>query len=406
MSTPKIAIIGAGPAGCMLARLLLLGNISATVFEGEASLDVRSQGGTLDLHEQTGLAAIRAAGLDDEYLKYARYDGAAIGICDKNAKFYVRFGASSHGNPEIDRSELRSLLTRSLPEGTVKWSHRLLKVDDDLTLHFESGETETGFDLIVGADGAWSRTRSFLTDEKPFFAGIAGHMLSIPDAVKSAPAVSKFINRGSIFAFSDGKSITGQQMGDGTIHSNAWVRQEKDPRCVEVGTATKETVLKNFDDWADELVDIVRAADENVKAHSLYMLPVGCRWQHRAGVTILGDAAHLMTPFAGEGVNLAFEDAMSLSSAIIGYSEDAKSSLDKRVAKFEEDMFVRAKRAQEMTDGMMRAMFFTVGAPRTSIESYAIKRLSYGIPLSQLHFWRPFLAAGIYTYYFFFKLFR
>jgi 2-polyprenyl-6-methoxyphenol hydroxylase-like FAD-dependent oxidoreductase len=406
MSTPKIAVIGAGPAGCMLARLLLLGNISATVFEGEASLDVRSQGGTLDLHEKSGLAVIRAAGLYNEYLKYARYDGAALGICDKNAKFYIHFGASSHGNPEIDRSELRSLLTRSLPEGTVKWNHRLLKVDDDLTLHFESGETATGFDLIVGADGAWSRTRSFLTDEKPFFAGIAGNMLSIPDPAKSAPAVSKFINRGSIFAHSDGKSISGQQMGDGTIHCSAWVRQEKDPRGVDARTATKETILKDFNDWADELVDIIRAADENVKPHSLYMLPVGYRWQHKAGVTILGDAAHLMTPFAGEGVNLAFEDAKSLASAIIGKSKDAKSSLDKRVTKFEEDMFVRAKRAQEMTNGMMRAMFFTVGAPRSSIESYVLKRLSYGIPPSQLRFWRPLLAAGIYTFYFFFKLFR
>lgn len=77
MSSPKIAIIGAGPSGCMLGRILHRAGISCTVFEGEASLDFRSQGGTLDLHDESGIAAMKKAGLYDEFLKHARFDGVS-----------------------------------------------------------------------------------------------------------------------------------------------------------------------------------------------------------------------------------------------------------------------------------------------------------------------------------------
>lgn len=101
-SSPTIAIIGAGPAGCLLGRLLHQANIKCTIFEAEESLDFRSQGGTLDLN--SGLEAIRAAKLYDEYLQYCRVDGSALAVYDKDAKFFVRMPASKAGTPEIDRA--------------------------------------------------------------------------------------------------------------------------------------------------------------------------------------------------------------------------------------------------------------------------------------------------------------
>jgi 2-polyprenyl-6-methoxyphenol hydroxylase-like FAD-dependent oxidoreductase len=73
----KIAIIGAGPAGCTLARLLQVAEIpvEVTIFESDATPNVRSQGGTLDLHTDTGLAAMKKADLYNEFLKHARFDG-------------------------------------------------------------------------------------------------------------------------------------------------------------------------------------------------------------------------------------------------------------------------------------------------------------------------------------------
>ena len=109
MATPKIAIIGAGPAGCLLARLLHLAGIPTTVYEGEASPNYRSQGGSLDLHTNTGLAALREAGLWDEFQKHARYDGQYMAIVDKNLKYYLAQARAQHTlNHNHDHGEVES----------------------------------------------------------------------------------------------------------------------------------------------------------------------------------------------------------------------------------------------------------------------------------------------------------
>ena len=79
MSTnPKIAIIGAGPSGLTLANLLQQYNILFTVYEFETGANERNQGGTLDLHAESGQLALREAGLYEEFKKYARPEGDAL----------------------------------------------------------------------------------------------------------------------------------------------------------------------------------------------------------------------------------------------------------------------------------------------------------------------------------------
>ncbi|KAI5369275.1 Putative FAD/NAD(P)-binding domain superfamily [Septoria linicola] len=152
----KIAIVGSGPAGCMLARLILNNDDHGTtvpLFESEHSINFRSQGGTLDLHEKTGQAALKQAGLFDEFLKHARYDGEAMKIADKNLLCYITQNGSkkgsktSTGRPEIDRPLLRQLLFESLPKGTVHWSKKLRQIDEHHVLHFADGTKAQGFDL-------------------------------------------------------------------------------------------------------------------------------------------------------------------------------------------------------------------------------------------------------------------
>jgi 2-polyprenyl-6-methoxyphenol hydroxylase-like FAD-dependent oxidoreductase len=225
MSDLRIAIIGAGPAGCTLGRLLHTANIRFTIFEGESSPNTRSQGGTLDLREYAGLAAIKEALLYDEFLKYARYDGEALAITDKHLKkYFVVAGSDSRlsgARPEIDRRQLRSLLLGFLPEGSVKWGKRLRSVSEDRTLHFDDGD-ESGFDLIVGADGTWSKVRALLSDQLPAYSGICGTQFKISDAETRYPDLHKLVNRGSVFSWGDGHSISAQQIGDGSIMVSEW----------------------------------------------------------------------------------------------------------------------------------------------------------------------------------------
>ena len=294
----------------MLARLLThrADNIDVIVFEGEDSLDLRSQGGTLDLHIKTGQRALKEADLYDEFLKHARFDGEAMSLADKNLLCYVKVGGNSAksttGRPEIDRPKLRQILFESLPRHTVKWRHKLTQVEHnesggDFILHFANQPPQTGFDLVVGADGAWSKVRPVLSPTKPFFSGVAGHAFKIPDARISSPLEYDLVNRGSLFAWSHGKSIMAQYMGDGSLNVGTWALRPEDWRkqCgydVHDAKATKEACVQEYADWDPRLVSFTQRAEDHVVPRDLYMLPVGHRWKHMQGVTLIGDAAHLM----------------------------------------------------------------------------------------------------------------
>lgn len=388
MHSPKVAIIGAGPAGTTLARLLIRASILVTIFEGESSMSVREQGGTLDLHTDTGLKALSEAGLYEEYAKYARYDGEAINLADKNLVSVIKVGgtteASSRGRPEIDRARLRQILVNSLPEGTIRWNCRLRSVDaHDLSLHFDHG-VETGFDLLIGADGAWSKVRPVLTDIKPYFVGLGGYDLFVHDAERNHPDLRKLVNRGSLFTYSDCKGIIAQQRGDGTIIVYASGRKEEDWKetCgydLHNASEVKKAIREEFKDWAEPLVKLTQVADDrDLTARSLYILPPGHRWKHRAKVTLIGDAAHLMTPHAGEGVNVAMEDSLKLADAIIrsAKSEDFINTLDKEVSEFEDEMMARATKVQKHSLANTKDMYFNPAAPHATVDNWVRRAMA------------------------------
>ncbi|HEY4337848.1 MAG TPA: FAD-dependent monooxygenase [Puia sp.] len=130
LQNKTIAIVGGGPGGLTLSRLLQGQGAVLTVYERDADRSSRGQGTTLDLHEDSGLKALRIAGLLEEFKKRYRPGADRLRVTDKNAKILFDdhaaktsedFG-SEHFRPEIDRGPLRDLLIESLLPGTIRWN--------------------------------------------------------------------------------------------------------------------------------------------------------------------------------------------------------------------------------------------------------------------------------------------
>ncbi|KAL9095164.1 MAG: hypothetical protein Q9165_002420 [Trypethelium subeluteriae] len=392
----KIAIIGAGPAGCTLGLLLHQSRLPLhiTIFELDSSLSSRGQGGTLDLHKDTGLRAIRALGLWTEFVALARLDGDSIQLYDWKKVRYLNVKSSARktavlrqGKPEIDRRELRELLVGSLPEGMVKWGCKFLGLKEESGNHelsFEHG-FEKDFDLVVGADGAFSKVRPVLMKQEVCFSKIGGFTMAIPHAEERNPKAYKLVRRGSVFAFAQGKELIGQQMGDGSVSVTVWLRKDDErwmTTCgfdVRDGDAVLEDLKRELMGWHPKLTTLLEGVDPStVEARSLFQLPVGARWESKRGITMIGDAAHLMTPFIGEGVNAGMRDAHDLANCIIDSlrrNATRKDILD-AIAAAEQEMMKRVAKVQLRTDNMKDLMLFTEGAPRTVIEKYIIRALS------------------------------
>lgn len=371
----SIAIIGAGPSGLTLGRLLQVAelDVSITIFERDTSPTSRlSQGGTLDLHTDTGLAALRKAGLWDEALKHLRYDGEELIIGDKNATALLhhreepqaksKADSGEYARPEIDREVLRTLLLESVKPELIQWGKILQAIDSSTgILTFRDQTTAGPFDLVVGADGAWSKVRTVLTDIVPHYSGICGFVSHIENVDDQYPSISKMIGRGSYFVYSDRKSISGQRMGDGSAKVAAWVMKDERyaPETVAKYStdenAMKQKILEDFTDWTPDIQRWVLVSHD-FRAWPLFELPVGQFWEHKKGYTLIGDAASLMTPFAGEGVNKAMKDALELAEAL-EHALKSHGDVDVAVKKYEEAMFPRATKYQLRTARNKNAIF-------------------------------------------------
>jgi 2-polyprenyl-6-methoxyphenol hydroxylase-like FAD-dependent oxidoreductase len=366
---PRIAIIGAGPAGLTLARLLQQASHSVTIFELEKSFNARDQGGSVDLHRRMGQMVLVAAGLGEEFRKIARAEGEYDKLVrfdgtvalDEKAEL-EKVGKSLHQQgqevekPEVDRTAMRGMLLNSLEEGTVVWGKKVTSViqaedNNGYSIVFEDGAKET-FNLVVGADGAWSKVRNILTDVKPHYSSVTIAECWSLNVDERNPWLSNFVGAGSMFMFDENRAIIAQRNGAGGIRSYASVRKPEDwyKTCgidwTKPEEAKKALMEQYFDDCGDNLKRCIISSQDELIVRPLYMLPVSHKWYHRPGVTLIGDSAHLMTPFAGVGVNLALMDSFELAQAIIGSTE---SSLDHKIQEFEQSMFKRSEKYAQKT---------------------------------------------------------
>jgi 2-polyprenyl-6-methoxyphenol hydroxylase-like FAD-dependent oxidoreductase len=345
MSTPpRIAIVGAGPGGLTLARILHVYGVEATVYERERHALERPQGGTLDLHAESGQFALEQARLGDGFRRIARYEDQGTRVLDRDGRVLFEDADPTDGDrPEVDRTALRDLLLASLPASTVRWGHGVQEVRqrDDLTwdLHFEDG-TVANHDLVVGADGTWSRVRPLLSSYQPEYIGLTFIEFGIDDIDRAHPALAALVGPGKVDVLGDGKLIVAQRNANSHVRGYAifrvpvgWVEQRFD---LSSPQALRDGVLGEFAGWNEHVLDLIRVSTDRIVTRPLFALPVGHHWQHRRGLTLIGDAAHVMSPFGGEGVNAAMRDAADLANHLV-----VATDWDASVKAFESDMFER-----------------------------------------------------------------
>ncbi|MEU4876056.1 FAD-dependent monooxygenase [Streptomyces sp. NPDC021608] len=369
--TTDVTIIGAGLGGLILARVLHLHGIPATVHEAETAPTARAQGGMLDIHDHNGRAALRAAGLTAEFRRLILPGRQALRLLDRDGTvLFEEPDDGAGGRPEVQRGELRRMLLDSLPAGAVRWGRKATGVrslgEGRHEVTFADGSTvATG--LLVGADGAWSRVRPLLSDAAPRYFGRSFVETYLYDCDTRHPAAAKAVGGGSMLALAPGKGIQAHRESGATLHTYVALTETQDWFAAVDFTdpaAAMARIAGEFEGWAPELTALITDSDTAPVLRPLNTLPVGHRWDRVPGVTLVGDAAHLSAP-DGEGANLAMLDGAELGEALAAHPDDVEAAL----TAYEHAMFDRS--AETAVDGArLHALMFGDDAPHGLITAF------------------------------------
>lgn len=354
-----IAIVGGGPGGLTLARLLQIKGANVKVYERDLNKDARVQGSLLDLHEGSGLAAIRKAGLlvafKENFLlgadkKIIVNERAEVFFSDHETKADENFG-HEHFRPEIDRGSLRKILLDSLLPETVVWDSHFISMEahnEGWFLHFKKGPSAYA-DIVIAADGANSKIRPYVTDIKAFYSGITMLEGNVYNSKKAAPHIDALNNGGKIMAFGNKKNVLLGQKGNGDLGFYASFKADENWTTRSGLDYTDKTQIlawfkREYSEWSSIWHELFENAATPFIPRPIYCVPLDQTWEALPNVTMLGDAAHVMPPFAGEGANVAMLDALELSEAL---TSDKYNSLQEAISFYETNMRKRAAMAAQ-----------------------------------------------------------
>ncbi len=347
----KIAILGGGPGGLTLARLLQLKGVEVKVYERDFNKESRVQGAIVDLHFDSGLKVMAAAGLLDSFKKVYMRGADKYRMVDKNANICVDENnndsddfTNENFRPEIDRGVLRNLLIDNLLPDTVVWDSHFVsmnQINDSWELEFKNGNTVLA-DIVIGSDGHLSKVRPYVTDIQPLYSGATIIQGEIENPETECPDIFNLVDNANLIAMDIGKTIAAQPMANGgltfyaaSLYPENWAKTSG----INFNNSDEiyAYLVKYYEGWNPVFLTLFKACKQFV-IRPLNYFPLGQNWEAKPNVTLIGDAAHLMPP-SGEGVNTAMLDALDLSECLCnGEFYDLKAA----IAAYEDCMRSRA----------------------------------------------------------------
>src|SRR5215471_10919171 len=336
----RVAIIGGGIGGLTAANALIQAGIEVSVYEATAEL--KEIGAGVALHPNA-MKVLRAIGVEDEVRKVAGRSewqvmrnwktGRVIGKTSRE-QVVASFGTAG---ATVHRADLLDVLARALPAGIVTLDKRCTEVrpDGDMAIACFADGSEIEADIIVGADGIHSPVRaSLFGPDAPRFTGKICYRSVIPaGAAHGAPLATEgaqwFGPHGTIVLY----PLRGEELinvvchyDDDSYRHESWVAE-----------CDRAEVLSRYASWHESLLRLFAAGDTWYK-WALYDRDPIPRWT-RGRVTLLGDAAHPMLPYLGQGACQALEDGAVLATALTAEADPGTA-----LARYERTRRPRASR--------------------------------------------------------------
>lgn len=292
----------------------------------------------------------------DVFYKFARPTGEKMADMHGNiTSDEMPDATNAYSRPEIDRNDLRKIMLENLNENTVVWDSHLTdikKVEDEYHLEFKNG-LKTIADFVIVANGGRSNARKFVTDNEPQLSGtyiIQGEIIN-PDI--DYPSFKPKYGDGNVMAMGEQKMFYTHTLRDGSIHFGVSFKADEDwvlnnNLDFENDEAIRSFLNETFANWNDDYKTFFNASTD-FSGLPLRLFSLEEPWKTHSNITLVGDAAHVMPPFAGEGVNMGLMDAYQLTENLTnGEFSDLQSAVDD----YEQKMFGYALEAQRMTKKM------------------------------------------------------